>query len=256
MGMEDKKLAIHADGIYKSFKDNGTIIPILKGLNLEVSCGETVAIMGRSGEGKSTLLHILGTLESPSRGSLSIAGQPVSSHNKNLIRNRHIGFVFQAFNLLEDFTALENILMPARIGRLSASPGSATYKHAMDLLQRVGISHRAHFLVKLLSGGERQRVAIARALCNNPDIILADEPTGNLDSRTAEGIHDLLLDFVRSSGKALVVVTHNEELASLCDKRYFLHNGCLENEEDYKQRNLLNAFENTVEHNDKVLVEQ
>lgn len=225
----DKKLAIQARDLHKSFKDNGAVVPVLQGVNLEVHCGETVAIMGRSGEGKSTLLHILGTLEDSTKGYLSIAGHSVGSFNRNFIRNRHIGFVFQAFHLLEDFSVMDNILMPARIGRRSVSAESPSHKNAMELLEKVGIGHRAHFLVKLLSGGERQRVAIARALCNNPDIILADEPTGNLDGNTADGIHDLLLDFVHTTGKALVVVTHNEELAALCDKRYFLHNGRLEN---------------------------
>lgn len=201
---------------------------ILKGIDLEVSPGETVAIMGRSGEGKSTLLHILGTLESPCQGTLEIAGHDASTFNKAYIRNSHVGFIFQSFHLLEDCTALENVLMPARIARKNISPGSEAYKHALELLEQVGLGHRLHFNVKLLSGGEKQRVAIARALCNNPDILLADEPSGNLDSQNAHAIYDIIFTFVKERRKALITVTHDTQLAALCQTRYRLLDGRLE----------------------------
>ncbi len=200
---------------------------ILNGVDLEVSAGETVAIMGRSGEGKSTLLHILGTLESPCQGSLEIAGHDASTFNKTYIRNRHVGFIFQSFHLLEDCTALENVLMPARIARKSIARGSAAYSYGMELLEHVGLKHRIDFNVKLLSGGEKQRVAIARALCNDPDILLADEPSGNLDGQNAQAIYDLLFSFVKARGKSLISVTHDTRLAELCQTRYRLLDGRL-----------------------------
>lgn len=198
-------------------------VTILDEVDLTVERGETVAIMGRSGEGKSTLLHILGTLEPPSDGLIEIAGKPVSLSTVSAIRNQHIGFVFQSFHLLEDYTVLDNILMPARIGRKSVTKSSVAKERALHLLNEVGLVHRAEFFTKQLSGGEKQRVAIARALCNDPDLILADEPSGNLDRQTAEMIHDLLL----KSGKTLIIVTHDHSLANLCQKRYVLSNGKL-----------------------------
>lgn len=200
---------------------------ILSGIDLIVSAGETVAIMGRSGEGKSTLLHILGTLDKPCQGDLEIAGQDISQFNKTTIRNRHIGFVFQSFHLLEDYTALENVLMPARIARHSTQKGSKAYNRGIELLDLVGLSSRVYYNTKQLSGGEKQRVAIARALCNDPDIILADEPSGNLDNQNAKAIHDLLLNFARRHHKALLVVTHDQNLAKLCDTQYQLSEGML-----------------------------
>src|ERR1700722_15041412 len=190
-------------------------VDILKGVSLDIFPGESVAIMGRSGEGKSTLLHILGTLEAPNQGSLVIAGHEISVFNKNLVRNRHIGFIFQAFHLLEDCSALENVLMPAWTAREPVGKGSQAYKRACSLLEQVQLSHRVDFNVKLLSGGEKQRVAIARALCNDPDIILADEPTGNLDSQNSQLIQELLFQCVNKEQKALVIVTHDHQLASL-----------------------------------------
>lgn len=201
-----------------------TKIEILKQIDLTVYRGDTLAIMGRSGEGKSTLLQILGTLDNACAGQLEVGGTIINQFNKSQIRNKKLGFVFQSFHLLEDYTALDNVLMPAKIARQKTSAGSAAYQRACDLLDHVGLSDRRHFNTKLLSGGEKQRVAIARALCNDPDIILADEPSGNLDQQTSEHIHQLLLDFK----KTLIVVTHNQELAHLCQRRYRLVNGVLE----------------------------
>lgn len=222
----ERKIVLRAKGLYKAFY-NPTKIPILQGIDLTVQKGDAVAIMGRSGEGKSTLLQVLGTLESACQGRLEIVDQEVSRYNKSKIRNKNLAFVFQSFHLLEDYSALENVLMPARIARESVVKGSPAYKRASELLEGVGLADRAHFHTKLLSGGEKQRVSIARALCNDPDILLADEPSGNLDKETAASIHRLLLDFVRQGKKSLIVVTHDLELAKLCDKQYFLQNGVL-----------------------------
>lgn len=203
-------------------------ISILKQISLEVFPGDTIAITGRSGSGKSTLLQILGTLESPCSGSLSIAGNSVNRFNKSFLRRRHLAFIFQSFHLFEEYTALENLLMPAKIARKSIAKGSPAYIRGLKLLEQVGLADRAHFHTKLLSGGEKQRVALARALCNDPSIIFADEPSGNLDKETSTAIHTLLLDFVHQSDKALIVVTHNPELASMCKIHYDLQDGQLQ----------------------------
>lgn len=217
---------LEAKGLKKSFTYPHKF-EILSNVDLDVSKGETVAIMGRSGEGKSTLLHILGTLDIPCSGEIKICGQSVNRMNSTQIRNKNLGFIFQSFHLLEDYTALENVLMPAHIARASVDKHSAAYSQAMHLLERMNVADRAHFNTKQLSGGEKQRIAIARALCNNPDILLADEPSGNLDRQTASEIHALLLSFARDHNKSLIVVTHDHELASLCDRRYQLKEGQL-----------------------------
>lgn len=221
------KKILEANDIEKSFYIPQQV-QILKKVSLDVYPGDTIAITGRSGQGKSTLLQILGTLEPPCKGMLSIAGNPVSALNKSALRRNHLSFIFQSFHLLEDYTALENVLMPAKIARKSISKGSSAYRRGLELLERVGLTDRAHFHTKLLSGGEKQRVAIARALCNDPSLIFADEPSGNLDLQTSAAIHELLMEFVHSSHKALIVVTHNPELASMCKIHYELHDGQLE----------------------------
>lgn len=220
------QVVLKANKIHKTYY-RPLAVSVLKGVDLTVSRGEVIAITGRSGEGKTTLLQLLGTLEDPCSGSLEIVGQPVRRTNKSTIRNRHIAFIFQSFHLLEDYTAIENILMPAKIGRQDTGKGSRAYTHCHELLEHVGLSDRAHFHTKLLSGGEKQRVAIARALCNDPDLILADEPSGNLDKLTAATIHTLLLDTARVKQKSVIIVTHDQELAALCDKHYVLQDGVL-----------------------------
>lgn len=202
-------------------------IEILKEVSLAIYPGESLAIMGASGEGKSTLLHILGTLEEPSSGELIIAGKSLAQHPSPLIRNQHIGFVFQSYNLLEDYTALHNVLMPALIAKKNIQKGSKAYERGCQLLEQVGLTHRMHFPCKLLSGGEKQRVALARALCNDPEIILADEPSGNLDHDTSEAIHQLLIHLVKEMNKSLIVVTHDHSLARLCGKKLILSDGYL-----------------------------
>lgn len=213
---------LEAQNISKSFYQPHQLT-LFENISLSLMPGESIAIVGRSGEGKSTLLQILGTLEDASSGRLLIKGKEVLASNCHTIRNQNIGFVFQSFHLLEDYTVLENVLMPARIGRHPTGGGSKMEKWAYELLQRVGLSDRALFQIKLLSGGEKQRVALARAMCNNPDIILADEPSGNLDSYNAQMIHEILLSFAQDQQKSLLLVTHDPQLARLCTHHYELH---------------------------------
>lgn len=220
------KVVLKANGLCKTFYDPAKI-DILSNVSIEVRQGETVAITGASGEGKSTLLHILGTLENPCGGSLEIVGQQITKRNAARIRNHHIGFIFQSFHLLEDYTTIENILMPARIARKDTTSNSESYKRAEELLRKVGLADRLEFHTKFLSGGEKQRAAIARALCNDPDIILADEPSGNLDHSNSDHIHQLLLDLASEHQKVLIIVTHDRELAALCKKHYLLKHGQL-----------------------------
>ena len=195
---------------------------ILKAISLTVHKGEAIAIMGPSGVGKTTLLHILGTLDTPCDGSLTISGKNALQNPLTILRNQHIGFVFQSYNLLEEYSVLDNVLMPAKIARKRNRK-----TRAKKLLEKVGLASHAQHLAKLLSGGEKQRVAIARALCNNPDLILADEPSGNLDDTYSIPIHNLLLSWTKELNKALIVVTHNFELARRCDQVYLLQSGHL-----------------------------
>lgn len=219
-------MILQAKKIKKRFK-HPVEIDLLRGIDLVVEKGETVAIMGRSGEGKSTLLQILGTLDNPTEGELIIADLPATSNHLSTLRNQHLGFIFQAFHLLEDYTVLQNILMPAMIARKDTGQGSRAHQRAQELLDQVGLSGRQQHFGKQLSGGEKQRVAIARALMNDPDLIFADEPSGNLDRQNADAIHHLLLDFAHKQGKSLIVVTHDEQLASLCQTNYRLTDGIL-----------------------------
>lgn len=214
-------MILEADEIYKSFDQQ----EVLKGVTLQVNPAETIAIMGKSGGGKSTLLHILGTLESPNQGTLRICGK-VPLKDVASLRNRHIGFIFQAYHLLEDFTVLENVLMPLKIARNESKEAIQRAKH---LLKEVGLEGKEQILAKYLSGGEKQRVAIVRALVNEPDVVLADEPTGNLDRSYSLEIQNLLLAQVKRLGKALILVTHDEEFARKCDRILFLKEGRLYN---------------------------
>ena len=214
---------IKATGIEKSF---GTL-KVLKGVDFEASKGEVVAIMGASGAGKSTLLQILGTLSTPDAGSLTIDGaDPLRTDERELsaFRGRHIGFVFQAHHLLPEFTALENVMIPALIvGRSEAQARQA----AQELLSTVGLSHRLTHKPSQLSGGEQQRVAIARALVNSPDVLFADEPSGNLDSATKAEIHALFFELRKRLGQTIVIVTHDSTLADMCDRSLHMVDGTL-----------------------------
>ena len=205
---------IEAKGIRKSFAS----LEVLKGIDFSCAKGEIVAIMGASGAGKSTLLQILGTLSTPDSGSLSIDGTDVLAlrgGELSAFRGRKIGFVFQFHHLLPEFTALENVMMPALI---AGQAEKTARKRAGELLDELGLAERAEHKPSQLSGGEQQRVAIARALINDPAVIFADEPTGNLDSVTKKEIQQLFLDLRASHGQSIVIVTHDPELASACDR--------------------------------------
>ena len=198
----------------KSFQNGGVSIDVLKGVNLDLEIGETVAIVGASGIGKSTLLHILGTLDRPDSGTLEFQGEDVFLYNDLKLaqfRNRTIGFVFQFHHLLPEFSALENAMMPALINGFDKPDAG---KAAEEILVRVGLQDRLHLRVGKLSGGEQQRVALARALVLKPAVLLADEPTGNLDNVNSDQVHQLILELNRELSMTLVVVTHNMELAS------------------------------------------
>lgn len=219
---------LKAEGIVKTYRGgDGGVLNILNGVTLAVSRGEMVAIVGASGAGKSTLLHVLGALDRPTRGEVVIDGESVegrSDEDLAALRNRKVGFVFQFHHLLREFSALENVMMPLRIG--GVEPGEAR-RRADELLSRVGLGARKHHRPSQLSGGEQQRTAVARALATDPAILLADEPSGNLDHANAERLHELLSHLARDLELALVVVTHNAALASRADRVLVLEDGVL-----------------------------
>ena len=209
---------ISAIEIYKSFRLGETDIQVLNGVSLEIKRGEIVAIVGASGVGKTTLLHILGTLDRPTRGTVRFDGEDVFARSDQALaefRNRRMGFVFQFHHLLPEFTALENTMMPSLIRRDSRDAARAA---AERILKEVGLEHRMEHRTGELSGGERQRVAVARALVLGPDLVLADEPTGNLDSHTGEDVFRLMQDLNRAKGITFVIVTHNEALSRQADR--------------------------------------
>ena len=209
---------IHIVDLHKSYYDGESELPVLQGVNLEIYMSELLAIVGASGVGKSTLLHIIGTLDRPTAGSVLYDEQDVftlSDTELARFRNKEIGFVFQFHHLLPEFTALENVAMGALI---TSSNDKSVYKEAESLLDYVGLSERLSHYPSQLSGGERQRVAIARSLINQPKVVLADEPTGNLDRRSSEAVLELLWDLNAKSGQTFVIVTHNQELAQQVDR--------------------------------------
>jgi len=226
--------ALRAEGIRKSYYMGGRELRILERIDLDLYEGEILTIVGRSGTGKSTLLNLLGLLDAPEEGRLLFEGKDLyrrSQWRQARFRNRHLGFVFQLYHLLPELTVLENTLLPAKVrytfpGYLSRR--TALRDRARELLDRVGMSERLTHRPSQLSGGERQRVAIARALMNDPGILLCDEPTGNLDERTSEGILDLILELNRSMGKTIAVVTHEKELADLGHRTVRIEHGGLE----------------------------
>lgn len=205
-------------------------LQILKGVSLDVHAGEIITIVGASGAGKSTLLHIIGTLDPPDKGKVYINGIAVHSLSPNKLsafRNKHIGFIFQFHHLLPEFTALENICIPAYIAKKGKK--EAEFK-ALELLELLGLEHRANHKPNELSGGEQQRVAVARAMINKPSIILADEPSGNLDSKNAESLHRLFVDLRDRLNQTFVIVTHNESLANLANRKVLMKDGQIINE--------------------------
>lgn len=214
---------IQARNIHKSY---GTL-HVLKGVDLEIGRGEVVSIMGKSGAGKSTLLHILGTLDQADQGSLRINGEDISGLNAKKLaafRNSNIGFVFQFHHLLPEFTALENVYIPALIGK---QPESKARERAEELLDYLGLSGRLAHKPSQLSGGEQQRVAVARSLINQPAVVFADEPSGNLDSTSSQELHQLLFDLRRDFRQTFVIVTHNKELAAMSDRTLEMKDGLL-----------------------------
>jgi lipoprotein-releasing system ATP-binding protein len=216
--------------LHKSFEHSGRTLSILRGINLTLEPGEMVAIVGASGAGKSTLLHVLGTLDLPTSGSIRFNGEDICRLDSTRLaefRNRAIGFVFQFHHLLPEFTALENVMLPGLIQRL---PRRMMEKRASDILGRVGLSHRLTHKPGELSGGEQQRVALARAMVSEPALLLADEPTGNLDSRTGEEIHALFVELNRERGTTMLIVTHNPELAGLMPRRLRMVDGGLQDD--------------------------
>lgn len=202
-------------------------VEIFSDISFEVEMGEIVAIMGPSGSGKSTLLNIIGSLEKATSGNILFRGQDISRIPVSTYRQKHVGFIFQSFHLLEDYTALENLLLPAWVARESIKKGTPAFERGMELLSKVGLLHRKEFPVNLLSGGEKQRIGIARALMNDPSFILADEPTGNLDSKNGKVLSQLLLNCCREYGKSVILVTHDPALASQCDRTLTLQDGLL-----------------------------
>ncbi|RUO38162.1 lipoprotein-releasing system ATP-binding protein LolD [Aliidiomarina shirensis] len=228
--MNNKSTAIvHVRGLEKSYADGEQRVTVLENIDLELGAGELLAIVGSSGSGKSTLLHILGGLDNADAGHISVVGVTPSALNPNDIakwRNKHVGFIYQFHHLLSEFNAVENVAMPLLI---AGWPMAKAQAKAKALLERVGLGHRLSHEPARLSGGERQRVAIARALVNDPALVLADEPTGNLDEETAAVIYDLMLELNEQFGTAFIVVTHDTELAQKLPRQLHLHLGKLQN---------------------------
>ena len=221
------KAVLELKNIQRHFGKGETITEVLKGIDLKINAGEIVALVGPSGSGKSTLLQIAGLLDTPSGGTIFVTGEnasKASDKKRTSLRQNYMGFVYQAHLLLPDFSALENVMMPMLLAGIKENEAK---ERATKLLDMVGLSHRLTHRSGQLSGGEQQRVAIARSLANNPKLLLADEPTGNLDPKTAETVFQMLLDVVRQTGLSALIATHNPELAARMDRRITVEDGIL-----------------------------
>jgi len=237
---------LEVENLGRSYKVGATVLPVLKDVSLKLAAGETVAIVGASGAGKSTLLHVIGGLDQPTAGKVRFCGRDIygmSPGQRTAFRARSVGFIFQFYHLLPELDVLENVMLPAMNSSLGlfgfacdmtgsglASGGQRPHKRAQSLLQSVGLSGRADHLPGELSGGEQQRAAVARALINGPELILADEPTGNLDSATGGQVLDVLFGLVRDHQRTMLMVTHNAEVAGRCDRTLKLQDGVLKDQ--------------------------
>jgi lipoprotein-releasing system ATP-binding protein len=224
---EKASIMISAQGISRGFRQGPKRVEVLKDVNLEVAAGTSLAIVGASGAGKSTLLHILGGLDKPDNGKVIVDGQSLwklSDSERSDLRNSRMGFIYQFHHLLPEFTALENVAMPLLI---RGEPVATAARSANDLLEKVGLGQRLDHKPGELSGGERQRAAVARALVGNPGLVLGDEPTGNLDERTANHVFEQLLELNSELNTSLILVTHDMRLAAKMNQRFELHLGCL-----------------------------
>ena len=226
--LQSQAIALEARNVKKSFWQGPKEVRVLHDVNLELRAGKSLAIVGASGAGKSTLLHILGGLDKPDEGEVLIEGQSMwalSEADRGLVRNKTMGFVYQFHHLLDEFTALENVAMPLLIRGVKTADAVSAAEH---LLGRVGLAERIHHKPGELSGGERQRAAVARALVGNPRVVLGDEPTGNLDERTADKVYGMLLELNQELKTSLLLVTHNTRLAARMDQQFELRMGCLQ----------------------------
>jgi lipoprotein-releasing system ATP-binding protein len=223
----NKETVLNCSNVSKSFNEGGLAVDVLRDIDLNIQAGEQIAIIGSSGSGKSTLLHLLGGLDNPTTGQIWINGKQINKLNpakRAILRNQNLGFVYQFHHLLQEFTALENVAMPLLIGGYSSKQAK---EKAADILIKVGLETRLQHKPGEMSGGERQRAAVARALVTNPKCLLADEPTGNLDQRTADKVYELMLDLNKTIGTSLILVTHAPDLAQRMDKILRLVNGNL-----------------------------